>query len=274
MILKSIQKFNFRYSHLYLTSSIFPFSFHTSIFTKDNAHHSNCFLFLQGNQRPTMFGLFRPKVISRRERSENILKKIGIKLNRSLPPLEMEENIQLRPATEIAERLVVLTAVNYVACDATTPKEILNALKSFQLSDHLSPKEVDFLKNPTPENKIQESWKCEAIWTLLWALNIVEDLGSPKEICNLSAIPPQLFPFGQGGDSRNFIQMPFIVRSKAEILDAQDLYYRMYWACTDAIQAQREFYKVDPNVVYERLYALHWLTTHLNEEWDEITFTY
>lgn len=221
-----------------------------------------------------MFGLFKSKDLSRKERSEKVLKKIGIKIKRDLPPLSADESVVLRSQKEVAERLTVLTAVNYVACDATSPQEITKALKAFQLEVHLSPNERAFLKNPTEELKLQESWKCEGIWTLLWALNIVDDLGSPKEICNLSKVPAELFPFGQKLHPRDFIAMPFELRSKSEILEAQDLYYRLYWTCTDAIQNQIEIFKIDPNIVYERLYALNWLTQHMGEEWDKVSCTY
>ncbi len=60
------------------------------------------------------------------------------------------------------------------------------------------------------------------------------------------------------------------MRSKVELLDAADLYYRLDWACVDARINGKEMTQAHPGVVYERHYALNWLISYGNQEWDDV----
>jgi len=62
------------------------------------------------------------------------------------------------------------------------------------------------------------------------------------------------------------------LKSKAEILDELDKTYRMNWACVDArIKGEAPTGNINPSVLYERHYALNWLTRYLNQNWDNVT---
>ena len=46
----------------------------------------------------------------------------------------------------------------------------------------------------------------------------------------------------------------------------------MHWACVDArIQGEEVKGAINPSVIYERHYALNWLTKYQNQDWDNIT---
>jgi hypothetical protein len=105
----------------------------------------------------------------------------------------------------------------------------------------------------------------------MWALKKVDALGFPDELCDLSDISPEDYPLGQEKDPNDFINAAKETRSKSEILDASDFYYRLDWACVDARINGREFDDANPGVVYERHYALNWLINYMDEEWDDIT---
>ena len=60
-------------------------------------------------------------------------------------------------------------------------------------------------------------------------------------------------------------------RTKAEILDANDLYYRMDWTCVDARVNGHELNGLNSSVVFERHYALNWLVNYMEQEWDDIS---
>ncbi|MDF1551166.1 MAG: DUF4272 domain-containing protein, partial [Bacteroidales bacterium] len=60
-------------------------------------------------------------------------------------------------------------------------------------------------------------------------------------------------------------------RSKSEILDANDLYYRLDWACVDARINNSNLSEVNQGVVFERHYALNWLINYMNQEWDDVS---
>lgn len=56
-----------------------------------------------------------------------------------------------------------------------------------------------------------------------------------------------------------------------EILDANDLYYRLSWACVDANLSGNNVEGVHHDVVYLRQFALNWLIHYSNQDWDNVT---
>lgn len=216
--------------------------------------------------------VFTEKQVARKANSDLFIKTNGIKLNENLPYIESEEDTRLRTPKEVAKRVSVLAAVNMVAFGNFSSKEITDYLKKYKLWECTSPKEKTFLLNPTQEAKDNESWKVEGIWTLMWALKIVPDLEFPDELSDLNKIAYENYPFlGLDKDPNKFINKISEIRSKTEILDASDLYYRIDWACVDARINNLKLEKVDATIVYERHYALNWLVNYLDQEWDEVT---
>jgi hypothetical protein len=219
-----------------------------------------------------MFGLFKKeKPLTRKERTEKILKKRGIKINFHLPNVEMEKDTHLRTPEEVAMRVTLLAVTNLVAFHQITGEEAIEFLQKYNLWAEATPKEKDFLSDPTEEKKNKESWKCEAIWTLLWALKGIDDLGFPDEMCDLNQIPSDRYPVSPEKDPKGFISRMKEMRSKTEILDQTDFYYRTNWACVDARINGLEMNAVNPGIVYERQYALNWLVHYMDQEWDDVT---
>lgn len=208
---------------------------------------------------------------ARKYESEDVAINNKIKVNSHLPYIEDDNEVELRSAKAIAERVCVLAVTNFVAFDSLSGKEAIEYLKRYDLWQYVTPNELDFLENPTTEKKNQETWKCECIWTLMWALGKVEDLGFPDELCQLQEIPEDEYPVQAGKDPNDFINSITESRSVKEILDANDLYYRLDWACVDARLNNQEMTAVNPGVVYERHYALNWLINYMNEDWDDVT---
>ncbi|OJJ14557.1 hypothetical protein BKI52_42795 [marine bacterium AO1-C] len=212
-----------------------------------------------------------PAQKERKTHNEEILQTHQIKVNQNLPVIADEESVQLRSPQAIAERVALLAVTNIVAFNQMTGEQATDYLKKFNLWDKATPKEVDFLQNPTDERKAYETWKCEGIWTLLWALNVVPDLNFPDKLANLNDVPPAQYPIGPDKNPNDFIAQIAEARSKAAILNANDLYYRINWACVDARLGGKEISQVNPGVVYERHYALNWLINYRNQPWDEVT---
>lgn len=206
----------------------------------------------------------------RKKRSEQILEQNGVKINYHLPPVESEAETIIRTPREIAERVTILTLTNMVAFGHITGEDATDYLQAYHLWDLVTPNEKEFLANPTEEKKMHETWKCEGIWTLMWALGKVDELGSPCELCDLGDIPAGDYPIQSGKDPNDFIHSITKSRSKTEILDENDLYYRLDWACVDARINGTEP-GVNPGLVYERHYALNWLINYSEQEWDDIS---
>jgi hypothetical protein len=208
---------------------------------------------------------------SRKERSEAVLENHQVKINYNLPCIESEAETTIRTAKEIAERVTVLTITNLVAFSNIEGDKAIEMLQKYNLWDLVTPDEKLFLEDPTDQKKSQETWKCEGIWTLMWALKIIDDLGFPNEMADLNNIPFENYPIGKDKDPNDFINSHSEVRSKTEILNANDLYYRLDWACVDARINDKQITEVNSGVVYERHYALNWLINYMNADWDDVT---
>ena len=207
----------------------------------------------------------------RKAQNEALIQSYQIKVNPNLPAIASEEDVQIRTSQTIAERITLLAATNMVAFNQMPGEQAVAYLKNFDLWQLATPKEVDFLQNPTDERKAYETWKCESIWTLLWALNVVPDLNFPDKLADLNNIPPAQYPIGPHKNPNDFIAQMTQTATKKVILDANDLYYRIHWACVDARLSGQEITQVNPGIVYERHYALNWLINYKNQPWDEVT---
>ncbi|MFD1601213.1 DUF4272 domain-containing protein [Flavobacterium artemisiae] len=218
----------------------------------------------------------QPEVITEEQKkwktdSEKILQERAIKINKYLPFIEAEEDVVLRTPREIAERICVLAMTNLVAFNTISSEEATEYLQNYNLWDVVTPNEKDFLANPTEQKKSSESWKCECIWVLMFALNKIDDLGFPDVLCSLNDIAEEDYPVGPDKDPNDFINSVFNAKSKNEILAINDLYYRLDWACVDARLNGEEMTEVHPGVVYERHYALNWLINYGEADWDDVT---
>ncbi|MCR4032037.1 MULTISPECIES: DUF4272 domain-containing protein [Flavobacterium] len=209
--------------------------------------------------------------IERKAKNEEILERKNIKINKHLPCIESERETTIRSAKEIAERVSVLAVTNLVAFNSISPEEAVDYLKNYKLWESVTEGEKEFLANPTDDRKMYETWKCEGIWTLTWALKKVETLDFPSEFCNLENISAENYPVGKDKDPFDFINAVNEVRSKKEILDAADLYYRYNWACVDERIKGNQIEGINPGIVYERQYALNWLIHYMGQDWDNVT---
>lgn len=209
--------------------------------------------------------------LQRKHKSEQILSGLNIAINKRLPCIEAEDATTIRSKEEIGRRVSILAITNLVAFGNISSEWAIEYLKEGEMWDYVTPAEKFFLANPTDEKKSNETWKCEDIWVLMWALNKVDDLGPVDQLCALTNIPAEEYPVAENRFPNEFIAGLGTLRSAKEILDAADLYYRADWACVDARIKGREMENAHPGVVYERHYALNWLINYMNQDWDDIT---
>jgi hypothetical protein len=208
----------------------------------------------------------------RKSKNEEFLKSVGIEVNDWLPSVESEKDVRIRSTKEIAERAISLAMMLEVAYNTEDkPFSFYKGyLKKYNIYDNLSPNEKEFLNDPSEEDRIQMSWKCECLWVLMWILGEIPELGFPDKLCDFSVFSAEDYPIGENKNPNDFINKEFKIRSKKEILDALDFYYRVDWACCGTDLQGREMEKANPAVVYERHYVLNWLTFY-GENWDDIT---
>ncbi|EDP96266.1 DUF4272 domain-containing protein [Kordia algicida OT-1] len=204
----------------------------------------------------------------RKARSEAILTPYKIRINRNLPCVEDESETEIRPAKEIAIRVTIMALINGFTLNAISGEDTIKILQKLALWEFVTPKEKHLLENPTDEAKNNESWKCEGIGILLWALYKLDEIPFPNSMINFDDLPPENYPLK---DAKSFIENTATVRSTSEILDMNDLYYRMNWACVDARIKGQPMEIMIPGVVYERQYALNWLIQYRDQDWDNVS---
>lgn len=207
-----------------------------------------------------------PDSIERRKRSCVALHERRIEAPVELPPVPGEAEVRLRARDDITGRCMALYAI---ACRAVpggvSARKARRFLAGFE--NTLSPAEAEFLATwlPDRQSKIQFAWRFESLWTLLWALRMVKEIGEPTKPRSVDEIGAAMaLPSDRLFNAE--------LRPTAQILDHLDFIYRCHWATTDArIKAEPPPGGLDPGVVMERHHALKWLTCFQNAEWDDVS---
>jgi hypothetical protein len=207
--------------------------------------------------------------LERKNRTESFLQNLNIPINHYLPCLQEEEEVKIRSPKEIAKKILILVYLN-VAIEDGDKNEIREFLMEKGLWNDVSENEkILFDKETfTEREKVNISWRTEAIWTLLWCINKVEHLELPIEQC----LPSEIFELlPEYLDSPVEFINSVSIRSVSEILDMTDLIYRIHWATREAdIKHQEIPGDFDSSIIFERHYAMNWVTFYA-DDWDEIT---
>lgn len=204
----------------------------------------------------------------RKARSEARLEREGVPVNRHLPMIESEAEIEPRRKEEIALRALCLLLVA-VKGEGLEQDIVARIVDDYGLAPHFTPKENAFVADPEPSehDRIQFCWRYEAAWVLLWALGYVDALEKPTHICDVGYAVEQM----KERNTEAFIAEATL-RPLADILDEADLIYRYHWAVVDArIKQQPAPAELMPGVTMERHYALNWLARYMGQLWDDIS---
>ena len=187
----------------------------------------------------------------------------------SLPPIAADEEVVVRSPSEIAHRAICLWAVA-VRGEGLEREEARGIIDKAGLWRWVTPKEQDFLDQaePADHERTQFAWQYECLWVLGWALGVFDELPNPTQICDVPRLAQALREASV--ESLLAAQRP---RSPREILDQTDFIYRAHWAVTDARVKARQAAPggLEPGVVLERHRALNWLTSHQNQDWDDVS---
>lgn len=206
----------------------------------------------------------------RKKQTEKYLKSLNVPFIDHLPLIEEENEVKIRTAQEIAERILILVYLAYVSEVPDEKENVIEFLKTNLLWDKVSPDEkVLFQKEElTDQETTNISWRSEGVWLLLWTINKVDKLELPTEQVEIPNIVSRLPEFLT--DPTEFIKNA-IVRPTAEILDQSDLVYRLHWATRNAdLNNQPMPANLDLSIIMERHYAINWVTFYA-DEWDEIS---
>lgn len=193
---------------------------------------------------------------------------------------------QIRTADEVARRCLVLHGV--LAAGHDVPRDrIVTWLRRDGLWDSVSPEESALFlsESTTQQQRIDATWRAEALFPLLWSLGLIPDLPSPQQLCDLQLVqrvlPPLFEPVAEFISSAR-------LRSHSEIHSANEEIYQIHWRVRDArlrgepapagklprmphddCNPQVESYH--SGVIQERHHALNWLIGYCGQDWDDIT---
>lgn len=218
--------------------------------------------------RPEEEDIVPEEARERKARSIALLKSENVPTIEHLPPLVDSESVSLRGQDEVMGRALALYCVALRA-EGGSYKHYQRDLQRLQAQDAATPDELAFAADDDPPEylviKFSQRW--EALWLLLWSLSYVKQLRRPDEFCDTDHIK-QIIEDRKPETFRRDAHL----RPAAEILDVLDVTYRYDWAILDAeLYGRRTPAKLESVVVYERHYALRWLTRYKDQPWDHIS---
>ena len=205
--------------------------------------------------------------IARKSRSDELLRKEGVPVSQSLPPIQDETQVKRRTAEEIAWRALALLAVS-IKGNGLDEAKIQKLVEKYNLGSRFTPDEQKFIRDPNPSehDRSQYSWRYEAAWVLLWSMGYVDELGKPVSECDVDAAITMML---------NRTSAQFIADAKLrpldDIVEQADRIYRYHWAVVDARLNKGKAGGLNPDVTVERHHALNWLIGYMNAEWDDVS---
>lgn len=203
-----------------------------------------------------------------KKRSIEILKKEDIPYIKHLRALPDDDEITLRSAEDIAKRAIVLNLVARFA-DGESRAWFEQKVEQYRLQDAITEQERTFVEDDNPPDYIGIlfSQRLEAFWTLAYTLQLHDTFGKPSTFCDSEQAHEML-------DTRSPEQflLDAKLRDKSAIMDALDLHFRYHWAIVNAeLYGNKPPKQLEPDVIYQRHYALNWLVQLDSEDWDEVT---
>ena len=215
----------------------------------------------------------------RKNKSIAILQSQNVPFIEHLPLRYETEEVTPRDKKEVIERAVCSFA-SILCALSISKKEYTERDRVYMTQDFLSAK-YNALELLTPMEQevvvgtiseagaINAAWKYEAVWVLLWALGVVEELSFPNEICDCNLVMGTMRRFKGLED----FMANTTLRPIEEILQALDLHYRYHWAAVNARVNGSDPAGIDEGVVMERRAGLEWLCCK-GQENDNLSDTY
>ncbi|MBL3656150.1 DUF4272 domain-containing protein [Fulvivirga sediminis] len=203
---------------------------------------------------------------ARRGRSGEFLKEKGIAVNEHLPCVPDQGSVEIRALKEVIDRAYALLVISAKG-EGVEQEHLQRAVAEKGINSFTE--QEQFIYNAdvlSDEQRAYATWRYESLYVLLWSLGKFDDLIYPDNICNVSDVVSSIFQ-----PTREEFEANVKLRSKEEILDALDMTYRMHWACVNArINGREVGGGIIPSVIYERHYALNWLTHFMDQQWDDV----
>ena len=211
---------------------------------------------------------------NRREKNNLFIKKQGIACYENLPLIGSSNKVKLKSLDIICERAFASFIAIQVACDINNNnyeesiKYFFPILYDLNLLFSLNSKEERITKGAyAPQDVIDVEWEYEDLWSLFFALGLVDDISDGGKLADCNFIIETI------ASCKNVYEFEkkCKLRDIEEILDMLDLYYRYNWACTEKrINKETNIGNLNPGIVIERRRALEWLISK-KKDWYDIS---
>lgn len=209
----------------------------------------------------------------RREKNNKFVSKQKISTADKLMSRWDDDKVTLKDKEEICKRMLACFQVIQIACDIGKGnyQEGLDyfkpKLEELGLMDMLNSKEQRIIDGIySQQDAIDLDWAYEAYWSLCWAMGLVKDISDAGEICDCN----KAITIASSCNRVDDLVKKCKLRSKEEILDMLDLYFRYNWAVNDAkVNPNASIGKLNPSIVIERRRGLEWLVSDI-ADWYEI----
>lgn len=199
-------------------------------------------------------------------RSEQIILRAGGRVNPALPLIGRRKP---RSQEELIGRALVMNALINIAFQAPIPV-IRDWIAAHELSAHLSASERALLGKSnddlTEQDNIDLYWSVEALWALMWAGGLIEDLPVVQPVPNTMA---WLVPNLQQNEGTSKFSDRMRMRPYRELHEMLDLYYRAHWYARDGSLRRYPTGSFSQDIIMERRKALEWLMD-VDVDWDNV----
>lgn len=201
----------------------------------------------------------------RKEASELRLHKRGIRINLQLPVIESEDEIVLRPALQVWQRMQALYQVWQVLEGDLNRSQV----QSSGIAAAASFAERQFLLSAEYPRSSDISDVGEALYFMLWASAQQAQINIPGQAIAASQLRSQMQALEAATDPVGQLQL----RRKAELLDWSDLLYRLHWAVRHAQISGREIPgRLYVPAIQQWHKAVNWLCCYdEQDDWDNVS---
>lgn len=214
------------------------------------------------------------KQYERRSKNNEFIKKQGIACYENLPLVESSADVKMKTLDEIVNRAFTSYISIQVGCDINNNhydesiKYYKPILERLNLKKYLNAKEKRVFDGTyTSQDAVDLDWEYEALWSLFYAVGLVDDITDGGKLCDCNFIIKTMSSCKNVEELKNKCQL----RDIEEILDMLDLYYRYHWACTEKrINPATNIGSLNPDNVVERRRGLEWLISK-EEDWYNIS---
>jgi Domain of unknown function (DUF4272) len=208
-----------------------------------------------------------PGAQRRRERTLVQLAARGIEVPDTLALLEGEEEALVTDAQEVARRAALLWALSARA-DAM-PAEQWQSVIDTHGDEGLTEEEAAQLEEPAGSDAARElaGAQREAVWALLWALGRIPAWTFPDRAADSRTLAEYF-----RGPALSELVRTAALRDMGQLLDARDQTYCLQWASLEAMtEGVEPPAGIQPQVVEERLRALHWVMLDGYAPWEDVS---